>query len=142
MTGPEWLHLARKELGTKEIPGPRNNPTVVQYYVDAVGKRHADEIPWCAAFVGSMLKQAGREPSGSLLARSYLKWGVPIKEPIPGSIVVFERGKSWQGHVAILEAVGDDYVTVIGGNQNDAVTRARFPKSKVLGYRWPKGSKP
>lgn len=143
MTGPQWLNLARAELGTKEIPGPPSNPTVEQYYAEAAGgKAYSDDVPWCAAFVGAMLARSSREPSGSLLAKSYLDWGAKLAEPIPGAIAVFSRGKhSWQGHVAIVESVGKNTVTVIGGNQGDAVTRARYPKSKVLGYRWPKGAK-
>lgn len=118
----------------------RSNSAIVQYFVDATGKSLADEISWCAAFVGAMLKRAGREPSGSVLARSYLKWGVAC-EPVPGAIVIFPRGEPWQGHVAIIESVDRMYLTVIGGNQNDAVTRKKFPRSKALGYRWPKKGK-
>ena len=135
-TGPKWLHLARAELGTKEAPGPANNPDVVQYYVDAVGKKHQDEIAWCAAFVGAMLRRAGRQGTNSLLARSYLKWGAPC-QPIIGAICILRRGEPWQGHVGFVDAVHDDTVTIIGGNQGNAVTRARFSKAKVLGYRWP-----
>ena len=39
---PKWLVLARKELGTVEIPGPRSNPKVSQYYMDVVGKGMGD----------------------------------------------------------------------------------------------------
>lgn len=140
LTGPEWLHLARKEIGTKEIPGPRSNPTVEQYFVDSVSKRYGDEVSWCAAFVGACLVRAGRKSSGSLLARSYLKYGRKLKEPIPGAIGVWPRGKSWQGHVGIVDSVEDNYVWLISGNQQDAVTRARYPK-RNLGYRWPLGGK-
>lgn len=139
-SGPRWLHLARKELGTKEQPGPRNNPDVQMYYCEAVNAKHPDSVPWCAAFVGAMLARAGKKPSRSLMARSYLNWGVSIREPIPGAIVVFSRGRPPAGHVAFVESVHDSTLIVIGGNQSDAVTRAVYPKSKVLGYRWPKGS--
>lgn len=139
---PKWLELALKELGTREYPGPANNPTVQQYYVDAVSKEYADEISWCAAFVGAMLARSGYRPSGSLLARSYLKWGTKLERPREGCIVIFKRGEPWQGHVAFLETVNRDRtVTVIGGNQDDAVTRARFPRSKIIGYRWPRKDK-
>lgn len=138
MTGPEWLRLARKELGTKEFPGPSNNQTVTQYYADSIGRHMADSVPWCAAFVGAMLARAGRKPSGSLMARSYLDWGAKLDEPIPGAIVVFARGRPPSGHVAIVESVTNETLTVIGGNQSDAVTRANYPRSKALGYRWPK----
>lgn len=141
MASPKWLELARQELGTREYPGPANNPTVQQYYVDSVSKKYADEISWCAAFVGAMLARAGCRPSGSLLARSYLKWGIKLERPREGCIVIFKRGEPWQGHVAFFEADHGSFVSVVGGNQADAVTRARFPKSKIIGYRWPRGNK-
>ena len=70
MADPKWLVLAREQLGTVEMPGPGSNPKVVQYYLDVVGKRMADSVPWCAAFVGAMLMRAGKKSSGSLMARS------------------------------------------------------------------------
>jgi uncharacterized protein (TIGR02594 family) len=136
-TGPEWLHLAREELGTKERPGSANNPAVVQYYVDSIGGSHPDSVPWCSAFVGSCLARAGYKSSRSLMARSYLTYGRKLKEPVPGAIVVFARGRPPSGHVAFVESVSNGMLTVIGGNQSDAVTRSRYSRTKALGYRWP-----
>lgn len=134
---PKWYELAVKELGTKEAPGFANNPIVQQYYLDAGSGKQDDSVPWCAAFVGAMLKRAGVSPSGYLAARSYLKWGQKTK-PQLGAIVVFRRGNSpWQGHVAFFVQDNGSTVRVVGGNQSDAVTYADYPKSKVLDYRWP-----
>ena len=134
---PKWLVLARKELGTKELPGPPSSPTVVQYYVDAVGKKFADAVPWCAAFVGAMLTRAGEKGSGSLMARSYLRYGKRCA-PQSGAIVIFSRGNSRiQGHVTFVESVEGSTLVCIGGNQSDAVTRQRYPKARALGFRWP-----
>lgn len=135
---PKWYELAVKELGTKEAPGFANNPIVQQYYVDAGSGKQPDSVPWCAAFVGAMLKRAGVSPSGFLAARSYLNWGEKTK-PIPGAIVVFRRGNNpWQGHVAFFVQDNGSTIRVIGGNQSDAVTYANYPKSRVIDYRWPK----
>jgi uncharacterized protein (TIGR02594 family) len=84
-----------------------------------------------------MLKRAGVAPSGYLAARSYLKWGQKLAKPIPGAIVVFSRGNPTQGHVAFFEKDNGSSIRVLGGNQSDAVTLANYPKSRVLGYRWP-----
>lgn len=137
---PAWLALARAERGVKEKPGEGDNPVVGAYYRDAGHPevRH-DSVPWCAAFVGAMLKRAGIEPSGSLAARSYLKWGRPAESPKPGAIAVFARGNSsWQGHVAfVLRDLGDGRLQVIGGNQSDRVSIAAYPKTRLLGLRMP-----
>jgi uncharacterized protein (TIGR02594 family) len=137
MADPKWLTLARKELGTKEIPGPKSNPTVMQYYYDVVGKKFGDSVPWCAAFVGAMLMRSGEKSSGSLMARSYQKYGTRCPAQ-PGAIAVWSRGNSKvYGHVNFVESVSGDRLTCIGGNQGDAVTRQTYPKSRALSFRWP-----
>jgi uncharacterized protein (TIGR02594 family) len=137
MTEPKWLTLARKELGTIEIPGPRSNPKVVQYYLDVTGKKFGDAVPWCAAFVGAMLVRAGVRSSGSLMARSYSKYGSKCA-PQSGAIAVWPRGRSPVfGHVNFVESVSGNYVICIGGNQGDAVTRQKYDKRKAVTFRWP-----
>ena len=136
-TEPKWLTLARKELGTVEIPGSRSNPTVMQYYYDVVGKKFADSVPWCAAFVGAMLTRAGEKSSGSLMARSYTRYGDRCAAKA-GAIAVWSRGGSKvYGHVNLVESVSGDRLVCIGGNQGDAVTRKVYSKSKALAFRWP-----
>lgn len=138
MSNPRWLELALKEIGTREGAGSGNNPRVQQYYRDAGSGWQPDSVPWCAAYVGAMLKRAGERPSGSLLARSYLApWGMATA-PKPGAIVVFSRGAPPSGHVAFfLKDNGNGTIQVVGGNQGDAVSRANYPKARVIGYRWP-----
>lgn len=134
---PEWLRLARAQIGTKEVPGPRSNPTVQQYYVDAVGSRYADSVAWCMAFTNAMIERAGWRGTRSLLARSALTWGQTLSKPMPGAIGVWPRGKAWQGHVGIVSKVGPGYVMLISGNQRDAVTETKYSIAKCLGWRWP-----
>jgi uncharacterized protein (TIGR02594 family) len=133
---PLWYDLALDERGVKVT---HDNPKVLAYYADSGFKdvRH-DSVPWCAAFVGAMLHRAGVEPSGSLMARSYLKWGTKLKAPKHGCVVVFSRpGSSFLGHVAFFDHSVGDKVMVFGGNQSHRVSFGLFPKSRVLGYRWP-----
>jgi uncharacterized protein (TIGR02594 family) len=112
----------------------------VAYYADAGHPEiHDDEVAWCAAFVGAMLKRAGYPGSGSLAARSYLNYGRKIDKPEPGCIVVFWRGSptSWEGHVAFYVRDDGSHIRVLGGNQGNAVTEASYPRKQVLGYRMP-----
>lgn len=139
MTDPPWLTLAIADLGTIEGVGTKNNPKVVTYYRDSGHPEVVqDAVPWCAAAVGAWLSRAGRKPSGSLMARSYLYWGQKSK-PMRGAVVVFQRGKPPSGHVAFyVRDNGNGTIRVVGGNQSDAVTIANYQKARVLGYRWPK----
>jgi len=133
---PLWYALALQERGVVEGPGPKDNPRVQAYYRDAgfPGVKH-DSVPWCAAFVGAMLKRANERPSGSLLARSYLKWGEVLRQPKIGCIVIMQRGNStFLGHVAFYAGPG----LILGGNQSDKVSIAGFDPRSVLGYRWPR----
>ena len=97
-------------------------------------------IPWCAAFANAILKQTGYEGTGSLQARSFLGYGVAIKYPKEGDIVVFTRGRSqYAGHVGFY--VGEEtlngvrYIKVLGGNQNKEVNIAHYPANRLLGFR-------
>lgn len=131
------LQLAIAEIGTVEWESG-SNPKVVGYYRDAGHPEvKDDEVAWCAAFVGAMLKRAGIVPSGQLTARSYLAWGeaVPIAQARPGDIGIIPRGASWQGHTFIIENIVGSVVYGVGGNQSDSVSRARFPAASLLGVR-------
>ena len=51
-------------------------------------------------------------------------------------MVVFSRGSNpAAGHVAIFDRLDGPYVYVLGGNQGDSVTIARFPVLQVIGVR-------
>jgi uncharacterized protein (TIGR02594 family) len=138
MSEPRWLQTARKYLGVKEGPGEANNPIVVRMYAEAgfPGVRH-DATPWCAAFCGAVLKEAGLKPSGSLLARSYERWGQPLAGPVVGAVAVKTRVGG--GHVGFVVGSAPGTVTLLGGNQGDQVRLATFPRSGFTAFRWPPG---
>ncbi len=131
---------ALSQVGTREIKGARHNPDVVNYFAEAGAPWvHDDETAWCAAFVGAMLKRGGVEGTGALNARSYLDWGVPVRlgEARPGDVIVLWRGSqsSWQGHVGFYVRQEGDNIVILGGNQGNAVTEARYPVDRLLGVR-------
>ena len=142
-----YLKIAKAEIGTTEIPGPKDNPRIAEYlHATDIGHPYDDndETPWCSAFVNWVVAAAGVKlpsiaPKGtrSAMARSWLKWGTEIKTPIPGAIVIFRRGKPPQGHVAFVVEKQGSRLLVVGGNQSDAVTQATYPLEDVLGYRIP-----
>jgi uncharacterized protein (TIGR02594 family) len=143
MDKPKWLEIAEAEVGVKEIPGTAANPRIVEYAKHTTLKATSDEVPWCSSFVNFCIAEAGMKPTGLANARSWLKWGVPHTEPRPGCIVVLSRGNNPQsGHVGFYASdVGNGLIKVLGGNQGDQVKYSNFPKSSVIGYRWPEGVK-
>lgn len=141
MAGPDWLDRARAYIGTREIKGPQHNSVIVRWWEAMKAPFRDDETPWCGAFVGGVLAESGLAVAkNGASARGWLNFGVPLDRPAVGAIVVFWRGspKGWSGHVGFV--IGQDKfgnLMVLGGNQGDAVNIKPFPKSRVLGYRWP-----
>lgn len=136
-----WMKIAELELGVTEIPGPGDNPRIVEYLESTTlgnPDNENDETPWCSAFVTWCLEQAGVESTHSAWARSYLNWG---REPADdefgkGVVVVLSRGAN-SGHIGFLDDWNDESVKLLGGNQGNAVSYACFPKDRVLGWRVP-----
>lgn len=124
-------------LGVREHPGRASNPAVEVFFARAGHPGLTDDVPWCAAFVGAVLAEVGLPGSGSLMARSYLRWGreVGMAEARPGDVVVLARGRGPQGHVGFLVRFEGDRVVLRGGNQSDAVSDAGHPAASILGIR-------
>jgi len=143
---PKWMVAAHGLLGTSERTSRGgSNPVISAMFehTQLEGKIDARKVPWCAAFCNAMLERNGFTGSKSAMARSFLKWGVPLAAPRVGCIVVIWRGThddGTTGHVFFYTREDALYVYGIGGNQGDAVSEARFHKSKVLGYRWPRAA--
>ena len=99
-------------------------------------------IPWCAAFANAILRENNLATTDSLMARSFLNYGLVAKRPEEGDIVVLKRGSSnLTGHVGFyvntVTRNGKQYVAVLGGNQGKAINIAYYPENRVLGYRRP-----
>lgn len=141
-TEPPWMAVARRELGTAEVLGPGNNPRIVEYHRATQLGASDDSVAWCSAFVNWVMQEVGLEGTNSPAARSWMRWGDPLLDPVPGCIAVFWRGSrdGWQGHVGFyVRDLDGDNVEVLGGNQSDKVCVAPQSKARLLGYRWPKG---
>jgi len=131
---------AVKHNDLKEIRGAAHNPQIVQWFAD-VGHSWVqdDETAWCAAFVGAMLIKAGLPSTKALNARSYMTWGkeVSLEDAEPGDVVVLwrEDPSSWKGHVAFFHSKNGGKVSLLGGNQNNAVNVLVYAASRVLSVR-------
>lgn len=95
---------------------------------------------WCAAFVNWCLKESGTVHLGYATAASWLRFGTPLAGPVYGCVTIIKPGRSTgstTGHVAFY--VGDSGANnvLLGGNQGDRVSKQKYPKARVLGYRWP-----
>ncbi|MGB1215387.1 MAG: TIGR02594 family protein [Pikeienuella sp.] len=141
---PLWLAEARRLLGTREVPGPGNNPKIMQWAEDLDQWYPDDATPWCGLFVAHcMAKGAPSTPQefNRLGARAWRAYGVRC-EPSVGAIAVFWRTHpktSYNGHVGFIVGADDDAYHILGGNQSDNVTITRVAKFRLLECRAPAG---
>lgn len=137
----EWIKIARKELGTKELPGHADNPRIIQYLkaTSIQPVEFHDEIAWCSAFACWCMEQAGIRSTRRANARSWLDWGRPIDQPEDGCVAVFARGNHpAQGHVGFVVGVeADGDLQLLAGNQGNAVSIKLQPRARLLGLRMP-----
>jgi len=141
--------LAQRFIGVKEIPGKKDNPQVLAMLKLDAGWPENDEVPWCSAFVNYIAWLLRLPRSKSLRARSWLLVGRPVAygAAVCGfDVVVLKRGGKnqpgpevieAQGHVGLFggREAGNRYITVLGGNQSNAITVGRYPVERILGVR-------
>lgn len=134
-----WMKIAKSQLGVSEVPGNQKNPIIEDYHRAASFGGDEDDS-WCSSFACYCMEKAGFKSTKNPWARSWLGWGQHLEKPEYGCVVVFWREKpsSWKGHVAFYQGEDKESVFVLGGNHDNAVKVKAYPKSQILGYRWPK----
>ncbi len=141
---PSWLTEARKYIGTREVPGAKNNPVIISWAVYLGGWFKSfytqDSIAWCGLFIGYLMKLCGFPPPSTLLsAAGWASWGSRLSTPSLGAIMVFTRPGG--AHVALYMGERKDAYRVIGGNQGDAVSEMWIKKDRLTAIRWPFGAR-
>jgi len=131
------LDLALDFYGLAEIPGEKNNPQILQFFND-IGHTwvQSEETAWCSAFMNWLAWKLGIERSEALDARSWLKVGKEIEDPVKGHMAVYWRSHpdSWKGHVGLVTRVDLDTIWTLGGNQNNMVKISPYSRSRLLSY--------
>lgn len=142
---PQTIVQALPLLGTKEVAGTGNNPTIMAW-AKAVGEDvfrayYADSVPWCGLWCALVMKHAGKKVvKDPLWALNWGTFGVHSPMPGLGDVLVFVRRTStgaFAGHVGLYVAEDPTHYHVLGGNQNDSVTISRLPKSRLYTARRP-----
>jgi uncharacterized protein (TIGR02594 family) len=134
-----WITEGNKFIGLKEIPGPRHNLTILNWLKELKAWWSEDETPWCGVYVAHCIKACNYQiPKYYMRAKAWSEnWGVELPTATDGCIVVFDRKGG--GHVGfVLGVTKDNLLAVLGGNQGNAVNIAKFDRSRVVGYYWPK----
>lgn len=139
--------LAQRFVGVSEVPGTTSNPQVLAMLRLDNKWPEDDSVPWCSAFTNYITWLLRLPRSKSLRARSWLLVGevIELDQAMAGfDVVILKRGKGTQpgpdvieapGHVGFFAGSEGSDVLVLGGNQGDTVSIARYAKSRVLGIR-------
>ena len=135
---PAYLTIARRDIGLREIKGPKHAGRIVQMLQRLGAWWRDDETPWCGVAVAAWMQAAGHAyPKHYYRALAWADWGLHLDRPRQGAIAVLTRKGG--GHVGIVTGVSQDggHVRLLGGNQNDAVNEAWFPAGRITAYRVP-----
>ena len=134
--------LAQRFVGeVKELPGGQQHPFIQWcHMLCGLGPDQPDETPWCSSFANAIAWMLRLPRSKSAAARSWLDVGEVVAginfASVGNDVVILKRGTSTtQGHVGFYAGSDGATVSVLGGNQGDAVSIARFPLADVLGIR-------
>lgn len=143
---PHWLTKARAHIGTREIVGPKHNPTIMGW-IKRLGTKilgiavNDDETPWCGTFMAAVLHtECGfSAPKIAVRASSWDAWGVKVSKPYLGAVARFQRPGG--GHVGLITGLSVDgkLLRVLGGNQSNAVNETWIERNRAVAYRWPAG---
>jgi uncharacterized protein (TIGR02594 family) len=137
---PIWLRIAKTHLAIEEIEGYKHNPIILGWWNRLGLNVFDDETPWCSAFIGGCLLEAGLLASRSGMARSYEHWGIRLPGPAIGAVATMWRGSraSGQGHVTLVCGRNkSNQLMGLGGNQSNKVSIAAFNDDRITGYFYP-----
>jgi uncharacterized protein (TIGR02594 family) len=136
-----WIEIARSYIGVKEVKGLKHESLILRMWKAIKrGGIKDDETPWCSAFVGACLEEAGIVSSRYESAKSYLAWGIPCNL-IYGCVLVLTRSGGSGYHVGYAVGIdADGNVQVLSGNQSDSVSIASFNPNRIVARRWPKAA--
>jgi uncharacterized protein (TIGR02594 family) len=154
--GAPWVSEVRACTGVDEIPGSADSPIIMAWRLDIsnafpemasyTAGYTGDDIAWCGFGLAAAMARCKIAPpfdpdddTGSYLwALSWEDWGVRLKSPKVGAIMVFEREGG--GHVAILEKVEGKTFWIRGFNQSDTVNvTTRAWDASFVAAVWPEG---
>ncbi|KQV66653.1 TIGR02594 family protein [Caulobacter sp. Root343] len=142
MAEAPWLAVARALIGTRETPGPANNPKIMDWANKLGGKKlgvayAGDAVPWCGLFAAHCVNAVGLAlPPIAVRASAWSSWGLRVT-PCVGAILVFTREGG--GHVGFYVGEDETHFLVLGGNQGDQVSIVKIAKDRLSACRWPGG---
>lgn len=140
MSNLNYIAIARKDIGLREIKGPQHAPRISAMLRKVDAWWRDDETPWCGVALAAWFEEAGLPyPKAYYRALSWLDYGKAAGMQY-GAIAVLKRKGG--GHVGIVTGMTHtgSHVRLLGGNQNDMVCEMWFPIDRIAAFRLPLGA--
>jgi len=134
---PPWINMAWREMALNVTTGDARILEYFKYTSYAAVARATDN--WCSAGLCYIMAQLGLKHPNSPTARHWLNFGEEIEAPKEGAVTVLWRNSpdSWMGHVSFYVSETKTDLLLFGPNQSKEWRVSRYPKHRLLGYRWP-----
>ena len=145
-----WFAIAKAEedKGIKEGT-PAGNAAILKYFQSINFPNATPATAWCAAFVSFCMKNSGDPVAAAsvpktdpALAATWKGWGDPLpanaSDTPQGAVVVLSptEHQDGSGHVGFFVSGTVNTITLLGGNQSDAVKESTYARSRVTAIRW------
>jgi uncharacterized protein (TIGR02594 family) len=129
---------ALKDKGLKETPGSASTPRIKRAIMEAASWLDPDDsvTAWCGCIMGLWCSEVGITPPAAYYrAANWLNVGKPvdISKAKQGDIVVLSR--SGGNHVGLYHSHSATHITLLGGNQSNAVNLSAYSRSSLRGIR-------
>jgi len=80
VTEPRWLTIAANHIGVKEVPGPKNNATIIGWLKRLKSWIADDSVPWCGVFCAAVMQEAGLpDPKEFPRAKAWADYGANLR---------------------------------------------------------------
>lgn len=129
---------AERDKGLKETAGSGSTPRIKRAILEAASWLDPDDsvTAWCGCIMGLWCSEIGLTPPAAYYrAANWLNVGktVTLAKAKKGDIVVLSR--SGGNHVGLYHGHSASTITLLGGNQSNAVNLTAYPISSFRGIR-------
>jgi uncharacterized protein (TIGR02594 family) len=145
-----WMAVAtaERDKGIQEGTAA-GDAEILRYFQSINVQTKTSATPWCAAFVSFCMKSSGSQVAAEsipktdpALAATWKGWGNPLPANASttpqGAVVVLSptEDQDDSGHVGFFVSGNADTITLLGGNQTNAVKESTYARSRVAAIRW------
>jgi hypothetical protein len=112
------VEIACARVCVREVPDGSNSGPEIDAWLTDAGAHPG--LPWCAAFVHTILLQAWLTPVKTASAAQCLRQFEPVMQPLPGDLFGWVNTDG-TGHVGFVVGFTAEGVATCEGNSNDGV---------------------